>query len=233
MRRTPLSGRGIGDVMEDISEQQRQMEMRNCLDQANTLVASLDATTNDLAKNWHPTGLYAPADIQALIVKTMALVSSATDRVGAAPRSTSDAEGQINQALTTLFQKGEASMVYVQALRDASTSGATVIQADGLKRWVIETMGAVSNALVTASVMECNMPWLATLIITFQGHFDALSEVAMAIYGVVKEVAIKAGETIMKVADTVPDLITWAKWGAIAYGVIWLYGEFTKRRSGE
>lgn len=196
-----------------------------CLDEANQQVAELDARTLDLAANWKPTGFYSPADVQKLIIQTMALISSATDTVGKAPRSTDDSETQIQQALDTLFQKGQRSMVYVKALQDATKSGATVINAAGLKDWVLDSMQASSSALVTASVMECNTPWLASAVLALAPLFDALVDVAKRVLNAV----LKLGDTVLKVAEGIPEILTILKWGAIVGAALWGISELRKR----
>jgi hypothetical protein len=200
-----------------------------CLDEANAKVAGLDAKTQDLARTWMPNGFYTPAELQHLLVSTMELANSAMNALSEAPTSTSDASSQIQQAVTKLGQQGQRSMVYVEALRKATASGATVLNAAGLKTWVLDTMQAVSSALVTAAVMECNMPWLASAIIMFQSMFDALASVAKRIVGVV----VNVGDTVLDVADNIGNIVTILKWAAILGGGAYLaikLGEV--RRSG-
>lgn len=197
-----------------------------CLNEANAAVAPLDAKVMDLAKNWNPSGFYAPADLQKIVVETMSLVRRGSDTVAAAPLSTSDARSQIQQALTKLSQQGQRSMVYVKALQDATASGANIINAAGLKTWVLDTMQAVSSALVTAGVMECHMPWLATAIIAFQGYFDVLAAVVKRVVGVV----LKLGDNVLKVADHAGDILTFLKWAVIIGGGAWGVMEIRRRR---
>ena len=215
-RRPPAGLAGLFDWLPPSSQ---------CLDEANAKVAPLDARVADLAKNWKPTGFYAPDDIQKIIVQTMQLVSSASNALAEAPYSASDSQSQIQQAITKLGQQGQRSMVYVQALRDASASGANVINAAGLKTWVLDTMQATSSALVTAAVMECNMPWLANVIIEFQGYFDVLAAVVKRVVGVV----LSVGDSVLKVADHLGDIMTFLKWAAIIGGGAWGVMELRRR----
>lgn len=231
-RMTVARNRGLSGFVDDIGTAIKNAVdpsiNTQCLDQANAAVADLDARTQSLAATWNPTGFYAPADVQRLITQTMALLSSATDTVGKAPRSTSDAESQIQQALDTLFQKGQRSMVYVKALQDATKSGATVINAAGLKDWVLDAMQASSSALVTASVMDCNTPWLASAVLALQPLFDALAQVASAVL----DAAVNLGATVLKVADDLPQIWTILKWGALIGGALWGLSELRKRSRG-
>jgi uncharacterized protein YukE len=230
--RNRRSARGLSGFVDDIGSTISGLIdpkiNSQCLDQANAQVAELDARILDLASTWHPTGFYAPADVQKLIAQTMALLSSATDTVGKAPRSTSDSEAQIQQALDTLFQHGQRELVYTQALQDAARSGATVINAAGLKDWVLDSMQAASSALVTASVMECNMPWLADAILALAPLFDALASVAKRVV----DAAVGIGTTILKIADDLPQIWTVVKWGAVIAAALWGYSEMRKRGRG-
>lgn len=191
-----------------------------CLNEANAKVASLDAKIMDLAKTWNPTGFYKPDEIQRLIIDTMALVSKAYDAISKVPRLTSapDATNLLEGALRKLAQQGERSMIYVQALRDAHARGANVINAAGLKTWVLDTMQAAVHGLVTASVLECQMPWLASAIIAFQGFFDALIAVTKRIVGVV----ISTGDAVLTVAEGLPAIINVLKWGLAIGGAAWM-----------
>ena len=210
-RRTVRRRRGMGDWSDPIVPQS------GCIDDANAQVASLDAQTLDLAKNWNPTGFYSPADVQRLVTQTMALISSATDAVGQAPRSTADAETQIQQALDTLFQKGQKALVYTQAIGDAAKQGKDVINASGLKGWVLDSMNAASNALVTSAVLECNTPWLASAVMALAPLFAALAGVAKSVVNAV----LKIGETALKIAEDLPEIWTIVKWGTVAAVSIW------------
>lgn len=203
----------------------------DCLDQANAQTAALDQRTQSLAATWTPTGFYAPADVQQIVSATLSLVNSGTNALATAPTSTSDAQSQINQAQDKLAQQGQRSMVYVNALRDAAATGATVLNAAGLKTWVLDSMQAVSSALVTAAVMECNMPWLATAIIAFQGYFDTLASIVSRVVGVL----VKIGDNVLKVADNVDELFTVLKWAALIGGGAYLaikLGEVQRRSRG-
>jgi hypothetical protein len=73
-------------------------------------------------------------------------------------------------------------------------------------------MGAASSAMVTASVIGCITPWWAGALSAFQGAFDIGYGVAKRIVGVV----VAAGETVLKVAEDLPELYDILKWGALA-----------------
>jgi hypothetical protein len=224
MRTSRRGMSGLTDPIVDVSTWLKD----GCLDQANAATAALDQRTQNLAATWHPTGFYSPADVQQIVSETLSLVNSGTNAISTAPNSTDDAESQRDQAQAKLSQQGQRSMVYVEALRNAAATGATVLNAAGLKTWVLDSMQAVSSALVTAAVMECNMPWLASAIIAFQGYFDALASVVMRVVGVI----VKVGDNVLDVADNVGTLFTVLKWGALIAGGAWLamqFGDFRRR----
>jgi hypothetical protein len=197
-----------------------------CLADANAQVANLDNKTYDLDKTWNPTGFYAPADIQKIVLENMALISNATDVVGSAPLSTSDAQAQVQDALGKLFDQGQKALIFTQAVTDARAKGVTAINAQGLKKWVIDSMQASSSALVTAAVMSCNTPWLASAIMTMAPFWDRVVQIAKAIVGVV----IAAGEQIITVASDLADLWPIIKWGALALGAFWAYTTYIEPR---
>ena len=215
--------RGLGmDLVEYLQNLGSPSPEQQCVDQANAATAPLDATIADVARNWNTNVLNSPTDVQKAVSSALALVSSASDAVGSAP----DAGNQRAQALDTIYQQGQKAQVYVAAVAQANATGTTVINAPGLKQWVLDTMNAASQALVTASVLDCNMPWLASAIIAIQPYLDDLGTVVKSI----ANVAVAVGQTVLKVAGDLPQIWTIVKWGAIVGGAVWLLNEL---RQGE
>lgn len=201
-----------------------------CLDEANAKVAPLDARVVELARTWNPTGYYTPDDIAQIVPQVVSICSAATSAIAQAPLSTDDARFAKNQALDTINQKLQQSFNYTQAAKDARAKGQRAIDAPGLKQWVISTMNAASQGLVTAYVLECNMPALATWVIRFQKLFDAVAGVVKRIAGVTLafgELAIKAVEQVPKLGAI---LLTVAKWGVVGVAAAYAFRKIKEAR---
>jgi hypothetical protein len=183
-----------------------------CIAQANAEMAPFEAKIDDLIKTWNPTGTYTAQDIRDIVSATMMVIQqgqAAIDRARLEPNASQDS---VMRATDDLARAGGRSLDFLQAARDADAGAVAVIEAPGLKRWVTDSMGTASSAMVTASVIGCITPWWVGALSAFQGAFDVGYGVAKRIVGVV----IAAGETVLKVADDLPELYDILKWGALA-----------------
>jgi len=197
-----------------------------CLSQANAQMAPFDAKVDDLAKNWTPTGVYTSHDIRDLVAAVMRVVQqgqAALDRAAQEPNASQDS---ISRATSDLARAGSRSLDFLQAARDAD-AGALPVEATGLKRWVTDSMGAASSAMVTASVIGCITPWWVGALASFQNAFDIGYVVAKHVVGVV----IAAGETALKVAEDLPELYDILKWGALAAAGYYVWTRYLKVHS--
>ncbi len=209
----------MGDLFDFINDKVTSLakEEVGCLDQANKsqAVAGLDAKIDDLARNWNPTGFYTASDLQTVYRATMDAITSARAALTGAIFSTSDADQVLKQASAYLDRATTRGNLYPAAIASASSTGAP-INAPGLKQWVIDSLVNVGQAYTTVAVLQCRATWL-----------DTAAVVVSAVWSVVKRVVgvvIKAGETVLNVADDVLDLYKVVKWGAVAAGaafVLW------------
>jgi len=183
-----------------------------CLNEANARVAPLDAQIANLSKSWQTTGFYTPAQITAILQEGVKLGSNANEAVRAAPNSTGDAASVKAQAIGDVTRKIAEGQKYAEAGYAASQKGIAVVSAPGLRAWALSMMRAASNSLVTGAVLDCNMPWLATMIIKFQQLFNVAAAVFMKAVGVV----VAIGETVLNVAGDLPEIWTVVKWGGLA-----------------
>lgn len=214
-RRRPAPMSGFFDLFvgsaggTNLFEQIEKKEELGCLKDANSTpaVQDIDAKTLDLAKNWNPTGYYTAADIQAVYTSTMDAITKGRAALITAVMSTSDAQGVVAEATGKLVKAAERGALYPQAI--AAAHGA-VINAPGLKQWVLDSLLDVSNAFVTVAVLFCRSTWL-----------DTAAGIISAVWGVVKRIvgiALKIGDTVLKVADDVLNLYSVLKWGALGVG---------------
>lgn len=213
----------LGDLVDWAASLETKAEL-NCLNQANASpsVAAIDAKTEDLARNWKPTGFYKPSEVQSILTSLLVANTQARAVLGTAPLSTGDAQTMIKQAHAYLDRNQERAKIYQTALANAASSGTTVIDAPGLKDWVLKSMVNISQAYVTAAVLSCRSTWLDTAANVITGIWNT----AKRVVGII----IKAGDTLLKVADDAFDLYPYIKWGAIGLGAYLIYDRIIKRR---
>lgn len=195
-----------------------------CLAQANAEMAPFEAKIDDLIRTWTPTGTYTSQDIRDIVSATMRIIQqgqAAVDRASQEPNASQDS---VMRATDDLARAGGKSLDFLAAARDADAGAVAAIEAPGLKRWVTDSMGVASSAMVTASVIGCITPWWVGALSAFQGAFDVGYSVAKRIVGV----AIAAGETVLKVAEDLPEIYDILKWGALAAAGYYVWTRYLK-----
>ena len=219
-----LSRIGLGDEYAD------QMK---CLDRANasTQVRAIDSIIGNLAKSWHPTGYYRPAEVQSLLDLFATEAAEAGKALAAAPLSTSDAESAKRQAFEDVGRKYlDQSQAYRRALADAKSKGSNVIDAPGLKDWVIRSMQSISDAYVTATVLQCRQSWIERWLDRGYRGMAGIGAVAARIIGVAVDLAVnvvKAAEATIGIAGAI---IKYAPYAAAGLGAYMLY-VFIKKKT--
>lgn len=222
-RRPPALSGWLDDLMTKISGQ--PSEESQCLDQANAAVAPLDARTSDLAKNWNPTGFYKPDEIRGLVKSTLQVTQQAYDALTKAAAEPNASGDSISRAADDLGRAGQRSLDYLQAATDAEKQGIPLVNAPGFKRWITDTMGSASSAMVTAAVVGCITPWWVGALTTFMQAVDVLYQQAKQTVGAV----LAIGQTALKIANDLPELYDIIKWGAVAFGAYWLWSNYLKK----
>jgi len=224
-RRKP---RGLGDLLEDIfrgagggsAEQQ-------CINAANQTMAPFDAKVDDLAKTWTPTGFYTSSELRDMVSVTLQAVTRAQAALDAAAAEPNASQASVMRATDDLARAGSRSLDYLGAAQTADQQGLRVVNAPGLKRWVTDTLGTASSAMITASVIGCITPWWVGAMSAFQSAFDTAWAFAKRLTGAV----IAIGETVLKVADDLPQLYDVLKYALVAGGAYWLYIQLANLKS--
>jgi len=216
---------GLGDEYAD---------QKSCLDRANASpqVAGIDGIISNLAKTWNPTGFYRPGDIQTLLDMFATEAEKAGAALASAPNSTGDAAQVKAQAFDDMLRKyKDRSQAYVAAIADARARGATAISAPALKSWVIAAMQSISDAYVTATVLQCRQTWAEKWLDRGYQAMVAIGAVTARILGVV----VKVGESVVAAVDTAGDIVAfvvrYSPYIGGALGAYLLYHWMKKRSS--
>jgi hypothetical protein len=204
-----------------------------CLNKANasSQVVAIDGIISNLAKNWRPTGYYRPAEVQQLLDLFATEAEQAGAALAAAPLSTSDASEAKAQAFEDIGRKYvDQSQAYKRAIAEAKAKGSNVIDAPGLKDWVIRSMQSLSDAYVTATVLQCRQTWVEKWLDRAYRGMAAIGAVAARIVGVAANLAInvvKAAESAVGIAGVI---IKYAPYAAVGLGAYLLYN-FVKKQT--
>lgn len=192
-----------------------------CLAEANAKTAALDAKITDLNKNWNPTGFYTQTQVTGLLQNVQGMLrqaSSTLDQQMLQPTAEGDRDA-LQMSKTEIARKMADSLIYVRAAQQATEQGINVIDAPGLKRFLVNAMLTASNAMTSAAYVSCQRPWFVSALAVFQVYFDAVWNVARAIVGT----AVALGEKVLEIPDTISTLWKYTKWGALIVGGYFAY----------
>lgn len=186
----------------------------SCADLLRTSTAKFDAETRDLAKNWRPSGRFTVPDLERVINAT-----HMTLRHGGAAVEQAIASGyppEIRNQLRSVWNRIQTrfgdSLPFVYALNEARSKSIRVVDAPGLKNWVLQSMVAVSVGMGAVAYYACDKPAIVAAFQTFMVYFDR----TIAVVKTIANATIAAGESLLKIPDTLGTLWTVTKWGTLA-----------------
>jgi ribosomal protein L17 len=217
----------------DAVNRSNQSDEISCLNKANasSQVMAIDNIVTNLAKNWHPTGYYRPAEVQTLLDMFATEAEQAGIALRDAPLSTSDARELKAQAFKDVVRRYlDQSQAYRQALKTAKTAGSNAIDAPGLKNWVIGSMRSISDAYLTATVLHCRQSWLEKWLDRAYRGMAAIGGVAFRILGVAANLAINVVEAAEKAIGIAGVIIKYAPYVGAGLGAYLLYN-FVKKKT--
>ncbi len=218
-RKPPALGDFLDDVYAAAGIKRVPTGEAMCIDAANQAVAPFDAKIDDLVRTWNPTGFYTSSELRDMVSVTLQAITRAQAAVDAAAAEPNASQDSVMRATDDLARAGSRSLDYLDAARTADQQGLRLVNAPGLKRWVTDTLATASSAMVTASVIGCIAPWWIGALAAFQSAFDVAWAFAKRLLGAV----IAIGETVLKVADDLPNLYGLLKYALVAGGAYWLY----------
>lgn len=221
----------MGGIWEEFSKRLPSDEMA-CLNAANASpqVLSIDAMIDNLVRTWNPTGYFRPSEVR-MVLDAMATLATKVGKVIAdAPRSTATAVEIKDQAFEDILRKWkDQSLNYEAALSRAASSGSNVIDAPGLKSWVISSLRSMSDGYVAAAMLECQQGWFGAIL---DGAFNAMATAGAVVaraLGVAKDLAVGAVKAVEKVAGITAKFIEYAPYLGLGLGAYVLYKMYKNR----
>lgn len=199
------------DALTETIAQQKEV---SCVINANQspAVADIDAKTTDLAKNWNPTGYFTPDEVDTIVEQIRHADATAAAQVILAPKSTSDADQAVKQALAYLTRNDTRGQVYTDAANQARQQGVRAVYAPGLKAWVTNSLVNISQAYATMAALSCQVTWL-----------DAAAAAITTVWNAVKAiggVVLGAGEAAIKAVEGIAAILPYVPWVLLAIGVL-------------
>jgi hypothetical protein len=207
-----------------------------CLNKANASseVTTIDNTVYGLAKNWHPTGYFRPAEVQQVLTMlrdAAADAGSALASVGTGMLDIEQVRSLKRQAVEDVARAViDRSKAYHKSIADAQAAGVNVINAPAFKDFVIKALRSISDAYVTASVIECIAGGLLRVLNRGYKVMVGIGAVVARMGGVV----IRVGEAVIDAVDTAGSIaakiIKYAPYAAAGIGAYLLYN-FVKSKA--
>lgn len=246
-------GRGMGDVIDDSIEKVRAalyefigkappsmptgsnpldvLKSTMCAKDAIAVGEGMFAKANDLSSNWNPPGLYSIEQMKAIVSSTMSVLMSASSKIDTAMSNwmKGDQRERLASHRTAIQRKmSDEGLVFTNAMGAAIKASIQIVDAPGLKAWVVSSMRTAAGAMVAASYEVCTIPSWLSMFQSFQEAFDVAWNVIRKIAGVAAEL----GMAVLKIPDTVGQIWTMAKWASIGVLAWWAYENVPKHLKG-
>ena len=193
-----------------------------CRDQARLEVAGIDAQVAE-AERWSPTGFFTPGDIETVILTVINMRAQVRNEMAEQPNFDLDNDDH-SDLLAGLSLPSQQP--FMTAVIEARKSGARVINAPGLKHFVVESLKNVRKASLEVAFLDCNMSAFERFVRAVNAAVDKVLEVLKVIVGIV----VKAGELVVDALDTTFQLFKFAKYAVLFGGGAYLLFKLKQMR---
>ncbi len=195
-----------------------------CTAQATSSVRPLVDKTNQLNATWNPTGFYTTAELREVITKGMDAIRNAQAALDQTTREIGVDFDKLNAASQSLFDVGARAIDYIAAATQADQQGLRLVNAPGLKAWLIGGLKKANDAMVASAFEECRKPWWG---LALAGYVEA----CQALWGVVETVGgqvLAIGENTLKIGASLTELLS-SKMVLLALGGAFVLWHFVGR----
>lgn len=197
----------VDDLLNNINPLQSSVDDA-CRQIASANMLSNDQDISDVEDNWHPTGFYTPQQVRDILLLGVNVQNKARDCLDAgvlklqipAHRAILDA------ARDDIDDSSLDPGAFIKGANEAEAAGPKgIVEATGLKRWVIAILKAARAARMAAEIVECARPGLLFDVVSaLDSARNALVQFVTAVVAVVKT----AASIVAKVPDLLGTLFT-------------------------
>jgi len=199
-------------------------------------MVTLEAQIQDLSINWNPTGLYKASDVAKIATAAGTVVINATNQLFAQAipnvQPNSDWFNSLQSALDAANSTFQGMYPFIDAVNKAGgNTSSNLVNAPGLKQWVLDMMTVAANGFQTAYLSACAEPWWTSAAASINSAFTSLNSVCKSVVSAVA----KVGQTAVNVVSGGLDLLAFVSQYAVpiavigGIGVLWyLYGDKLK-----
>lgn len=203
-RRSPPALSGLFDIVTGgiVTDVIDLIQGSDCPDEADASVADMDNIINDLEQQWRPTGFYTPDEINKV-------TSTVLDQTGGVFNQLEEAAeemkvvGKVELQFTAFASKVSDAVPFLNAGKKARTEGIRVVNAPGLRDWVLDTMKATRNLSRAIFLHSCNRPVMLRIVTAAAQAMMVVRTVVLAVGGA----ALAAGEVAVNVLGGVGQLL--------------------------
>lgn len=215
-RRPALSGITdiINDILHPFDEPARNLF---CPQVADATAAELDAKIGNIESTWNPTGFYTQADINKIVDTTLSEVGGATQTLQELAADMEIAD-RVRSEFGALMSRSQESLVFINASREAAAKGIRVINAPGVKGWVISTLRAARDLTKAMALASCDQTAIARGAVRVARAADVIGSVVRAIGGTALAVGEKAIDAVGGIGKLLAFVAKNAPWIALIGG---------------
>jgi hypothetical protein len=179
-----------------------------------------DANIDDVIDNWKTTGFYTVEQLKQINLLVTDLRVASQQAISAASKQL-----QLPSHHEILFKAHEDindelydPRRFIEAQLEAERKGIDIIEAQGLKRFIVNVLKSARVAKLATSFVECSRPGaLLGALQALGGAAEALISFAKAVGNVVKQV----GQTVLKIPDLLGSFfkfLGYLPWFVVAFG---------------
>lgn len=188
----------------------------DCLAEGNEATNTLDARIDQLAKSWHPSDVFTPADIDGMAAESLKVMSAARQAVVNSPESTSDAAQMIRERAANIDRYMTEAAKYINTSTQAKIQGA-MVRAPDIKAFAIRCARAASDGFTLSAVLVCHQMKTAMYMASLSGQLDAFVFAMKKYAGIVGAIVGKILDVPRAAADMLDTMLKIGVAGGIAY----------------
>jgi hypothetical protein len=107
-----------------------------------------------------------------------------------------DLKSARSRAQSDIFDVGRNSLDFVTAMNKAKLAGAAIVDAPGLRNWIVDAIVAAGGAAYLAAYTQCAMPSGSSAILFAAAKLTGAGRAFVALLSAIATVVVKTGEVV-------------------------------------